>query len=206
MLYVILTVFTVVEFCLICRYELHIPSEFAIHVYEEIMKVGEQVGLVHVGLKALGSLRMEKAYRDFGHDMDNLDTLLEVGLGFTADMEKPGGFIGKEAVLKQKEELKANKGLKRRLLQVLCTDPEPQMYHAEIIRRNNVVVGDVRVGSYAHTLGGAVGLAMVTADEGVVNKKYIEGGEWTVEIAGKQYPIEVSLQPMYDPKNLKIKC
>ena len=44
---------------------------------------------------------MEKGYRDFGHDMDNMDTLLEVGLGFTADFEKD--FVGREALLKEKE-------------------------------------------------------------------------------------------------------
>lgn len=101
-----------------CRYELHIPTEFAIHVYEQVVRVGKEFGLVHTGLKALSSLRLEKAYRDFGHDMDNLDTLVEVGLAFTADMTKPGGFVGKEAVLKQQAELKANKGLPRRLVQV----------------------------------------------------------------------------------------
>jgi 4-methylaminobutanoate oxidase (formaldehyde-forming) len=102
----------------LCSYELHIPSEFAIHVYEQVTRVGKEHGLVHAGLKALSSLRLEKAYRDFGHDMDNLDTLVEVGLAFTADMTKEGGFVGKEAVLKQQAELKAKKGLPRRLVQV----------------------------------------------------------------------------------------
>jgi glycine cleavage system aminomethyltransferase T len=54
-------------------YELHVPTEFALHVYDRVMQVGEQYGLVHAGLKALGSLRLEKAYRDYGHDMDNMD-------------------------------------------------------------------------------------------------------------------------------------
>ncbi len=192
------------------RYELHIPTEFATHVYDKVVKAGESVGLVHAGLKALGSLRMEKAYRDFGHDMDNLDTLVEVGLGFTADMNKPGGFVGKEAVLKQQAELKAKKGLRRRLLQVLCQDSNPMMFHGEVIRRNGLVVGDVRVGSYGHSLGGAVGLAMVSIPgndtTSVVNKEYIDAGKWEVEIAGKLYPAQLSLNPLYDPKNLKIKA
>jgi glycine cleavage system aminomethyltransferase T len=59
-------------------YELYVPSEFALHVYERIVAAGEKHGLVHAGLKALGSLRMEKAYKDYGHDMDNTDTLMEV--------------------------------------------------------------------------------------------------------------------------------
>jgi glycine cleavage system aminomethyltransferase T len=191
-------------------YELHIPTEFATHVYDLVVQEGKNLGLVHAGLKALGSLRMEKAYRDFGHDMDNLDTLLEVGLGFTADMAKPGGFIGKEAVQRQQAEMKAHKGLPRRLVQVLCLDPAPMMFHAEVVRRDGVVVGDVRVGSYGHTLGGAVGLCMVSVPAGgphaVVNKDFLESGTWEVEIAGKLYPVKASLNPMYDPKNLKIKA
>lgn len=105
-------------FIVIHRYELHIPSEFAAHVYEQVTQAGKKLDLVHAGLKALSSLRLEKAYRDFGHDMDNLDTLVEVGLAFTADMNKEGGFVGKEAVQRQQAELKANKGLPRRLVQV----------------------------------------------------------------------------------------
>src|ERR1041384_6987596 len=83
-------------------YELYIPAEQMVHVYDRIVEAGERVGLVHPGLKALASLRMEKAYRDYGHDIDNTDTVLEAGLGFAVDLAKPGGFLGKDAVLAQK--------------------------------------------------------------------------------------------------------
>jgi glycine cleavage system aminomethyltransferase T len=189
-------------------YELHIPVEQALHVYERVIEEGKSLGLVHAGLKALASLRMEKAYRDYGHDMDNTDTLLEVGLGFTADFDKPGGFIGKEAVLAQKAELKAKGGLRSRLVQVLVTDPEPMMYHGEVLFKDGVCVGDVRAASYGHTLGGAVGLALVTSPDpdAVVNKTYLTEGKWEVEIAGKRYPVKLSLAPLYDPNNKKIKA
>jgi 4-methylaminobutanoate oxidase (formaldehyde-forming) len=189
-------------------YELHIPAEQAMHVYERVCQVGESVGLVHAGLKALASLRMEKAYRDYGHDMDNTDTLLEVGLGFTADYDKPGGFIGKDHVVKQRQELKDFKGLKQRLVQILCKNPDIMMFHGEVVFRDNVCVGDVRAASYGHTLGGAVGLAHITAhqDNIVVNKAYLTSGVWEVEVAGTRYPAQLSLEPMYDPKNLKIKA
>ena len=131
---------------------------------------------------------------------------MEVGLGFTADFDKEGGFIGKEAVLAQKDEMKARGGLKQRLLQVMCKDPEEMMYHAEVLWRNGERVGDVRAASYGHTLGGSVGLAMVTAPgDGVVNKKFIDEGVWEVEVSNRRVPIKVSLSPLYDPKNLKIK-
>ena len=79
-------------------YELYVSAEQAVHVYDRIVAAGEAFGLRHAGLKALGSLRMEKGYRDYGHDIDNTDSVLEAGLGFAVDLDKPGGFIGRDAV------------------------------------------------------------------------------------------------------------
>ncbi|MFO1265480.1 MAG: FAD-dependent oxidoreductase, partial [Rubrivivax sp.] len=142
-------------------YELHVPTEHALHVYERLLEAGRAFGLRHAGLKALASLRLEKGYRDYGHDIDNTDDPYEAGLGFSVDLKKPGGFIGKEALL----ERRASAGSpRRRLLQVLLQDPEPMMYHAEVVHRDGQAVGYLRAASYGHTLGGAVGLAMVEAD------------------------------------------
>jgi glycine cleavage system aminomethyltransferase T len=182
-------------------YELYIPTEQAVHAYERIVAAGEKFGLRHAGLKALASLRMEKAYRDYGHDIDNTDSVLEAGLGFAVDLKKPGGFIGKEAVLAKK----AEGPLKKRLVQVLVQDPQPMMFHAEVVRRNGKMVGYVRAASYGHTLGGAVGLAMVESAE-PVDAAWLESGQWDVEIAGKRYPATVSLRPMYDPDMKRIKA
>jgi glycine cleavage system aminomethyltransferase T len=184
-------------------YELYVPAEQAVHVYERIAEVGKSFGMEHVGLKALGSLRMEKGYRDYGHDIDNTDTLMEVGLGFTCDFEKPGGFKGMHHVLAQKE--KGVSALAQRLVQVLVNDPEPMMYHAEVVFRNGTPLGYIRSASYGHTLGGAVGLAMIEYSKPITNK-FIDQGKWEVQIAGKMYPATVSLRPMYDPDNLKIKA
>ena len=182
-------------------FELYIPSEQAVQVYDEVVEAGKEFNLAHAGLRALGSLRMEKGYRDYGHDIDNTDDPFETGLGFAVDLTKEN-FIGKDAALKLKPE-KATM-LTRRLAQVLVKDPEPLLCHAEVIRRNGVDMGYVRAASYGHTLGGAVGLFMIEGGE-PVNKEFIDGGEWTIEIAGSLYPAEVSLRPMYDPKMEKIK-
>ena len=91
--------------------------------------------------------------------------------------------------------------------QILVTNPEPLMYHGEVVYRNGIMVGDIRAASYGHTLGGAVGLALITAEEGhVVNKTYLTEGKWEVEIAGQKFPCKLSLAPMYDPNNKKIKA
>lgn len=186
-------------------YELYIPSEQATHVYDRIVEAGKKFDLKHAGLKALASLRMEKGYRDYGHDIDNTDNAFETGLGFAVDLNKPSGFIGKEAALAQKALHAQQGGMHRRLVQVLLKDPEPMMFHAEIVRRNGKAVGYVRAASYGHTLGGAVGLAMIEAGE-PVTPAYLQAGEWSVEIAGKTYPASVSLKPLYDPEMKRIKC
>jgi glycine cleavage system aminomethyltransferase T len=181
-------------------YELYVPAEMALHAYDRIVAAGAAFGLRHAGLKALASLRMEKGYRDYGHDIDNTDSVLEAGLGFAVDLKKPSGFIGREAVLAKK----AAGPLTRRIVQVLIKDPEPMMFHAEIVHRNGRPVGYMRAASYGFTLGGAVGLAMIEAGE-PVDQAYLDQGTWEVDIAGRKYPAVASLRPLYDPEMKRIK-
>jgi 4-methylaminobutanoate oxidase (formaldehyde-forming) len=180
-------------------FELYVPSDQAMHVYGQLVETGRAVDLRHTGLKALASLRMEKGYRDYGHDIDNTDSVLEAGLGFAVALDKPGGFIGRDAVLAKK----AAGPLTRRLVQVRVLDPQPLMHHAEIVLRDGEAVGYVRAASYGHTLGGAVGLAMVGCADGVT-PQFLTGA-WEVDIAGRRYPATASLRPMYDPDNSRIK-
>jgi glycine cleavage system aminomethyltransferase T len=180
-------------------YELYMPSEQAPHVYERLVDAGKGFGLRHAGLKALASLRMEKGYRDYGHDIDNTDNAFETGLGMFVDFAKPGGFVGREAALQQKAA-----PMKRRLAQVLVKDPEPMLFHAEVVLRDGKPVGYVRAGSYGHTLGGAVGLTMLEAGE-PITPAWLRDGRWEVDIAGTRYPAQVSLRPLYDPEMRRIK-
>jgi 4-methylaminobutanoate oxidase (formaldehyde-forming) len=181
-------------------YELYIPSEQAVHVYDLLVEAGRDLGLRHAGLKALASLRMEKAYRDYGHDIDNTDSPLEVGLGFAVDLKKPGGFLGKEAVLAKREA-----GIRKQLVQVLVQDPAPLLFHAEVVRRDGVAMGYVRAASYGHTLGGAVGLAFIERAGATVDQAWLDAGVWDVEINARRYPARVSLAPLYDPTMTRIK-
>ncbi len=181
-------------------YELYIPTEQAQHVYDRLVSAGAGHGLRHAGLKALASLRMEKGYRDYGHDIDNTDTVLEAGLGFAVAWDKQ--FIGRDAALAQKEA----GPLSKRLVQVLVTDPDPLMYHAEVVRRDGTAVGYIRAASYGHTLGGAVGLAMLATPDGApLDQSWLDSGEWTVEIAGTCHPARTSLRPLYDPTSARVR-
>ncbi len=180
-------------------WELYIPTEFMTGVYDEIVSAGAAFGLKHAGYHALNALRMEKAYRHWGHDITDEDTPLEAGLGFAVKMDKPGGFIGREALVQQKAE-----GLKQRLVQFLLKAPEPMLYHNEPIWQGSRIAGYIRSGMYAHTLGAACGLGYVTAaDNGVVGP--IGADDYEIEIAGVRYPATASLKPLYDPTNARIK-
>ncbi len=180
-------------------WELYVPTEFMTGVYDEIVAAGAAFGLRHAGYHALNALRMEKAYRHWGHDITDEDTPLEAGLGFAVKMDKPGGFIGREALLRQKAA-----GLKQRLVQFLLKSPEPMLYHNEPIWQGNRIAGYIRSGMYAHTLGATCGLGYVTApDGGTVGA--IDADGYEIEIAGVRYPATASLRPLYDPGNSRIK-
>jgi 4-methylaminobutanoate oxidase (formaldehyde-forming) len=182
-------------------WELYIPTEFSLHVFDTLLKAGGDVGLKHLGLQALDTLRLEKAYRDYGNDIDNTDTPLEVGLSYFVDFDKPGGFIGRDALLRHKEA-----GIKYRLVQFLLEDPEPRLYYGEPIYRNSKPVGHIMAGGYGHTLGASVGVGPVENEGETVTAAYINSGSYEIDVAGVRYPARASLKPMYDPKLKRVRC
>ncbi len=181
-------------------FELYIPTEYALPVYDALVGEGRAFGLQHCGYHALNNLRIEKGYREWAHDIGPEDTPLDSGLGFTCAWEKPGGFIGRDALLKQREA----GPLKRRLVQFLLEDAEPQLYHNEPILRDGALVGSTSSAAYGHTLGGAMALGYVRGEEGV-SRAFIEGGHFEIEVENRRYAAKASLTPMYDPKNRRIR-
>jgi 4-methylaminobutanoate oxidase (formaldehyde-forming) len=182
-------------------WELYIPTEFSLHVFDTLVEAGADFGLKHIGLQALNTLRLEKAYRDYGGDIDNTDTPLEVGLGYFVKFDKPGGFIGRDALLRLKES-----GYRYRMPQFLLEDPEPLLYYGEIIYRNGVPVGYIMAGGHGHTLGASVGVGPVENEGGTVSAEYVKSGSYEIDIAGVRYPAKVSLRPMYDPQLTRVRC
>jgi len=181
-------------------WELYIPTEFMLGVYDEIAAAGNQFDLVHAGYHALNSLRIEKGYRHWSHDITDEDTPLEAGLGFTVKFDKAGGFIGRDELIQQKEN-----GLDKRMLQFKLQNPEPLLYHNEPIWRNDEIVGHITSGAYGHSLGGCIGLGYVHTDRGVKPDKVLDA-KYEIEVAGVRVPADASLRPMFDPKNEKIRC
>jgi 4-methylaminobutanoate oxidase (formaldehyde-forming) len=181
-------------------FELYVPTEFSAHVYEAVIEAGQDLGLKHAGFQALNSLRIEKAYREYGYDMDNTDTPLEAGLGFAVKLDKPGGFIGREALVRHKE----SGPLKYRMVQFLLEDPEPLLYGDEVIYRDGKVVGHLQTGTYGFTLGGAMGMGFVHHEEDA-SVDFINSGTYEIDIAGERFPAKASLRPLYDPNNERVR-
>ena len=182
-------------------FELYMPTEFAGHVFDEIVAAGKAFGLRMGGFFAINSLRMEKGYRHWSHDIGEEDTPYHAGLGFAVALNKSGGFIGREALLQQK----AAGPVTRRMVQLRVPGGEaPMLHHNEPILRDGVIVGSVTSGAWGHRVGASLGLGYVSHEAGV-SEAWLGSGTWEVEVAWKRYPVEVQLRPWYDPKGERLK-
>jgi 4-methylaminobutanoate oxidase (formaldehyde-forming) len=140
-------------------YELHLPSEYAAHVYELLWAAGRDLGLADAGYRAIDSLRLEKRYLYWGSDITPDYTPYEAGLGFAVSLKKKSDFIGRAALEKAKAA-----GPRRRLV-TLLVDADVQLYGGEAIRRNGKVLGVTSSAGWGHTIGKAIALGYVPTDE-----------------------------------------
>ena len=179
-------------------WELYVPTAFALPVYDQLIAGGGAFGLRHCGYHALNSLRIEKAYREWSHDIGPDDNPVDAGLAFTCDFSKPAGFIGRESVLRAREA-----GVpKRRLVQFLLADPEPLVYHNEPILLDDERVGYVTSGMYGHTLGAAVAMGYVESPDGVT-PEFVASAPFEIQLPDHRVRAKGSLAPLYDPKNAR---
>ena len=181
-------------------WELYVPSEYACNVYDSIAQVGSEFGLMLAGYHALDSLRLEKAYRSWGHDITSVDTPLEAGLKFAVAFNKGVDFIGRDALLRQRE-----KGLEKRLAIFVLEDSEPLLLGEEPIYRDGVIVGRTTSGNYGHALGRSVAMGYLENEEGAT-PGWIRSGSYEIEVATESFSANVRLGPPYDPKGEKIKA
>lgn len=180
-------------------WELYIPTEFASGVYDSIVAAGHAFELAHCGYHALNSLRIEKAYRHWGHDITIEETPIEAGLMPFVKMNKSADFIGRKALSES-----INQTATRTLVQFLLDDNEAMLYHNEPIWCDAELVGYICSGMYGHTLGAAVGLGYVKRAAGI-DAAFIESGRYEIEVAGRKILATASLQPLYDPNGERVR-
>jgi 4-methylaminobutanoate oxidase (formaldehyde-forming) len=181
-------------------YELYVPTEFAQSVYDEIVAAGQPFGLRLAGYHALNSLRMEKAYRHWGHDIGDEDTPLEAGLGFAVAWDKPRGFVGREALCRQREA-----GVQRRLVALALEEKDRLLYHNEPIWRDGELVGRITSGMFGHTLGSALALGYIANRGAAVSDEWIAAGRYEVEVAAERVAARVSQRAFYDPAGERVR-
>ncbi len=182
-------------------WELYVPAEFAVGVYEDLMSVGAQFGVGRGGYYAIESLRLEKGYRAFGRELTPSENPVEAGLLFACKLKTDIGFLGRQAVEKAKAE-----GPRRRLVGFKVDDSGAMLWGGELIRRDGVVAGQATSAAWGETTGACVGLAYVRrSDGGVVDADWVKSGSYEVNVGGRLYPISVSLRPLYDPANERIR-
>ncbi len=179
-------------------WELYVPTEFAAHVFERIMSNCDRPGLRLAGFHAMESLRMEKAYRAWGHDIVNMDTPLEAGLGFAVAFDKGVDFLGRKALTRQ-----LGRGITKRMVSFALDDPNPLMLGNEPVYRNNDLVGYITSASFGHTLGRSVGMGYVVCEDGV-STDYIMSGSYEVEIANARFGATAYVKAPYDPTGARI--
>jgi len=180
-------------------WELHIPTEYAAGVYDELISAGVDLGVRPVGLAAMSSLRLEKGYRDLGVDIDNTDNPIEAGLGFTVAWDKPGGFVGRDALL----EFKAQGTPRNRVVSLFVDDAGADLFGNEPVLVDGKWVGYVRAAAYGYTLGGPVGLAQVCHDAGVTGD-WLREQAFTVHTPNGDLPARLQMAPFYDPQRARI--
>ena len=179
-------------------WEILVPTEFAATVFDAIVTAGAPHGLALAGYHAMNSLRIEKGYRHWGHDITPDETPLEAGLAFCVAWEKPGGFVGRDALVARR-----SAPPRTRLVQFLLQDPVPLLYHDEPIWRDGKRVGRITSGMYGHTLGGAVGLGYVDLGAPSAAEDFL-AGRYEIEVAGRTILATASLRPLYDPASRRV--
>ncbi|GCB74537.1 hypothetical protein scyTo_0003628 [Scyliorhinus torazame] len=179
---------------------LYIPIEYALHVYNEIMNVGQKYGIRNAGYYALRSLRIEKFFAFWGQDLDTFSTPLECGREFRVKFDKGTDFIGREALLQQRQE-----GVCRRFTMFILDDHDTDLdlwpWWGEPIYRNGHYVGMTTSSAYSFTLARHVCLGFVhqynenTGNKLVVTPDFINRGDYEIEIAGQRFKAKAKLYP-----------
>ena len=182
-------------------WELYVPAEFAVGVYEDLMAAGAQFEVARGGYYAIESLRIEKGYRAFGRELTPNDNPVEAGLLFACKLKTDVDFLGRAAL----EQARAD-GPRRRLVGFSVGSADPMLWGGELVLRDGVVAGQVASAAWGETTGACVGLAYLSsADGAVVTAEWIKAGDYQVNVGGTPYPISVTLKALYDPTNARIR-
>ncbi len=181
-------------------WELYVPAEFAVGVYEDLMTAGAGLGVVNAGYYAIESMRLEKGYRAYGRELSPEYNPVEAGLLFACKLTTGIPFLGREAVEKARAE-----GPRRRLVSLVLDDPDVMMWGGELVLRDGQAAGQVTSAAWGETVGSSVGLAYVRQGGGeVITAEIARAGAYQVNAGGELWPASLHLRPPFDPAGEKV--
>lgn len=185
-------------------YELYPTTDLARHVYTELVAAGKPHGLIHAGFLAMNHCRLEKGFVHYGHDISEDDTPLEAGLKFAVAFDKATGFIGRQALVRQRDA----GPLENRLVSLRVRDASiedgPYLYRNEPIWKEGVIAGYVTSGAWGFRLGGSYAMASLKRPGGVT-ADWLKSGGFEVEVAGTRHEVELQFSAFYDPKSIRLR-
>jgi 4-methylaminobutanoate oxidase (formaldehyde-forming) len=181
-------------------WELHVPLGATGEVFDALMAAGEAFGIRPVGYRALESLRLEKGYRAWGADITPNDNPFEAGLGWAVKLGSATPFMGRKAL-----EAQQGKPLRKMLATFTARDPDAVLIGRETILRNGAFAGYLTSGGYGYTVGKPIGMGYLRNAQGV-DPDYILSGRYELIVANERLPADVHLEPLYDPRNLRVKA
>lgn len=181
-------------------WELHVPRDSCVPVYQAVMAAGAKYGICNAGYRAIDSLSIEKGYRHWHADLRPDDTPLEAGLAFTCKLKSSIPFLGREALEAQRKG-----GLRRRIV-CFTIDEKVPMFGLEAIFRNGQPVGHLRRSDYGFAIDKTIGYGYIrNPDGGVVSPDFVRSGKFTLERMGVVYEATAHLKSPFDPENKRVK-
>jgi len=173
-------------------WELHVPTEFALHVYDLLRAAGEHHDIRDIGYRAIDSLRLEKGYLYWSHDITPDYTPIEAGLGFRVHLKSGGEFIGRDVLVAEKSQ-----GPTRKLC-CFVTDQALPLYSGEAILLGGKLVSLATSAGFGHTVGKSI-------IYGYLDAEHWPRTEFELEVFGERHAVSQTVGPLYDPDNSRLK-
>ena len=180
-------------------WELHLPVDYAVTVYQALMDAGADHGLKNAGYRAIETLRLEKGYRAWGAEIGPDHTPVEAGLLWAVKMKSGKPFRGRDALAAQ-----VAGGVSKRMASFTVDDPAVILLGRETILRDGERVGWLSSGGFGHSLNQPIGMGYVRHASGV-DDAFLATGRYELEVASEKVPARLHMTPLYDPQGLRVK-
>lgn len=174
-------------------WELYASAEYGRTLWAALWAAGQQHGMVAAGYRAIESMRLEKSYRVWGSDITAETNPYEAGLGFCVKLDKPGGFSGRDALVRAKAD-----GISRRMRAIVIDDPRAAVLGSEPVRVDGVVVGRVTSGGVGYTVESSIAFAYLPVQHG-------PGTRVDVDLFGTWVSGSVVAEPLFDPSSARVR-